>query len=80
MKTIVFKILGTLIIVLVISFYTLMGLAIASSSHNISSEDRSNAMSEGNLAIIIGLLSIVLIWLPWKKILIKMINRSAKRE
>jgi hypothetical protein len=63
-----FKIILTILIILVAGFIFLAGLAGAASSHNISMSARENGIIIGFVALFIGLILIVLLWLPWKKI------------
>ena len=63
------KIIGTILTVLIIAFYFIIGISIASSSHNITTLDREGAISESKIALAIGLIVIMTIWLPWKRIL-----------
>jgi hypothetical protein len=66
---IAFKIIGTILILLAIAFYFIIGISIASSSHNISMVDRENAIIKSKTVLIIGIILIIAVWLPWKKIL-----------
>lgn len=68
----VLKILVSASIVCVVFGVCLMSVAIAASSHNISSEDREAAMVHAYIALIVGPILIISIWLPWKKILNRM--------
>lgn len=62
------KIIFTILIVIVAGFIFLAGLAGAASSHNISMSARETGIIRGFVALFIGIILIVLIWLPWKKI------------
>jgi hypothetical protein len=65
------KIIGTVLIAFYVIVCYIMGIAIASSSHNISMSSRENAIQNGNIAIIVGPITMVCIWLPWTKWLSK---------
>jgi hypothetical protein len=66
------KIIGTLIIVAVAGFEFIVGIAVAASSHDISLEARENAVTEGEIAVVLGIVLIVAIWVPWKKLILKL--------
>ena len=61
------KIIGTLLIAFYVLELFIMGMAIASSSHNITMNIRENAIQNENIAIIVGPIIMTCIWLPWKK-------------
>ena len=65
--TIILKTIASVLIVFGMIAVYIMSFAIASSSHNIPDTDRSQAVSNGHLAIILGTIIIVCIWLPWTK-------------
>lgn len=62
------KIILSILVILVAGFIFLAGLAGAASSHNISMGARESGIIIGFVALFIGLILIVLIWLLWKKI------------
>ena len=64
----IIKILLTIVILVVAGLVLLMSVAIAGSSHNISSESRDNATTNGFLAIGLGLVLIILLWIPWGQV------------
>lgn len=61
------KIIGTVLIAFYVIACYVMGMAIAGSSHNISVNSRETAIQNENVALIVGPIIIVCIWLPWKK-------------
>ena len=65
--TIIIKTIFSVLIVFVIIAINFMSVAIAGSSHNITDNDRSQAIFNGRLAIILGPIFIVCLWLPWTK-------------
>ncbi|WP_028982444.1 hypothetical protein [Sporocytophaga myxococcoides] len=64
-----FKIIVTIIIVLYIPFSFLLDTAIGASSHNIPFKSREDAERHLYISLVVGVIFIILIWLPWKRIL-----------
>lgn len=67
-KTIV-RTVFTVAILVVAGFVFLISVAIAGSSHNISSESRDNAMTRGFLTIGLSIALVAVIWIPWGQII-----------
>jgi hypothetical protein len=66
MKTI-YKIIFTILIVIIGGFLVLLGVAVASSPHHISSTSRSVAINTAIAAMILGPIGIVVVWLSRKR-------------
>ncbi len=69
--SVIFKILGSVLIVFGILWTYILGIAISSSSHNISMSERDSAILNGKLALLLGPILIICTWLPWTKWFIK---------
>jgi uncharacterized membrane-anchored protein len=65
----VLKIIATIIITLVAGLVVLLAIAVAGSSHNIAAESRKESMTWGIAALVAGPVFIVMLWLPWRRIL-----------
>ena len=65
----ILKIIATLIIVLTAGFVMLLAVAIAGSSQSISEESRKESVAWGIVALCAGPVLIVLVWLPWRRLL-----------
>ena len=63
------KFLVTVVIIIVAGLLFIIGVAIAGSSHNVSSGARDFAMNRGVISVIVGIIIIIAIWIPWKRIL-----------
>jgi uncharacterized membrane protein YidH (DUF202 family) len=62
----VIKISGTILIIVAVGLKFILSIAIAGSSHNISITDRENSIDTTKIALVVGLILIIAIWLPWK--------------
>ncbi len=62
------KIIGTILIAMYLIFSHMISLAIKASSHNISTERRESAGKYFFVEVSVGILFLVLIWIPWKRI------------
>jgi hypothetical protein len=62
------KILSSLLALVIVSYYFLIAISIGASSHNIPEMDRKSADTNAELALYLGIVSIILIWIPWKLI------------
>lgn len=66
-----FKVLATILILVLTGWEILSGISIAASSHNISVGDREKAILNSENVILIALILVVILWIPWKRILNK---------
>ena len=62
------KIIATVLIILAVGLLFLIGVAMASSSHNISMTSREDAIETADMALVVGPILILAIWLPWKRL------------
>ena len=62
------KIIGTVLIILAVGLLYLLGVAVASSSHNISIASRDSAIEKVDIALVVGPILILAIWFPWKRL------------
>lgn len=63
----VLQIIATVLIVFVIIIVFLLGIAVAGSSHNIAESTREDYVMYPKIAFVIGIITIISIWFPWKK-------------
>jgi uncharacterized membrane protein YidH (DUF202 family) len=68
----VIKISGTILIIVAVGLKFILSIAIAGSSHKISIIDRENSIDTAKIALVVGLILIIAIWLPWKS----MVNQT----
>ncbi len=61
------KIILTVAIIIIVGHYFLMAFSIFSSSHEIPIGVREYSVKKSKIAVIVGFISLILIWLPWKK-------------
>ena len=64
----VLKIIGTVLIILAVGLQFLLGVPMASSSHNISMASRESAIEKVDIALVVGPILILAIWFPWKRL------------
>ena len=62
------KIIGTVLIVLAVGLLYLLGVAVSSSSHNISMKSRESSIETAEIALVVGPILILAIWFPWKRL------------
>jgi hypothetical protein len=65
------KVLSSLLILIIVAYYFLIAISIGASSHNIPEIDKKTAATNAELALYLGITSIILIWIPWKKFINK---------
>jgi|GEM_PF-3794018 len=63
----VLQILGTVLIVFVIIFLFVIGIAVSGSSHNMASSTREAYALFPKIACVIGVIAVFCIWFPWQK-------------
>lgn len=64
----ILKILFTLLVLMIATYYFVMALSIGASSHPISIDERNYAELKSKIAIALGIALIILVWIPWKRI------------
>jgi hypothetical protein len=63
------KSIVTIIIAIISALILLISISIAGTSHTISENSRDIVATRGFASLIIGTIVVILIWLPWKKII-----------
>ena len=63
------KIIATILILLGSGLIFLMTIAVAGSSHNLSHKSRYESLAWGIGALVAGAVLLVMVWLPWRRIL-----------
>jgi xanthine/uracil permease len=65
------KIFTTIFIAIITGLSFIVFISIAATSHKISDDSRDNAETRAFLSLIVGVLIIISIWIPWKRIINK---------
>ncbi len=72
MKSMTFvRIILSIAIVVITGLVFIVFVSIAATSHNISAESRDDAIIRGFLTIGLGIVFVVMVWVPWRQIIKK---------